>query len=69
MLGEFWRNVAGRSKRKIVYTALTAGYDRLLPPAIVDADIDYLVYTDAPAAAIPPPIVHCNVRASTLRSE
>ena len=55
MLGEFWRNVAGRSKRKIVYTAMTAGYDRLLPPAIVDADIDYLVYTDAPAAAIPPP--------------
>lgn len=55
MLGGLWRTVAGGPKRKIVYTALTAGYDRLLPPAIVDPDIDYLVYTDAPPAEIPPP--------------
>jgi hypothetical protein len=55
VLRELWRNIAGRSKRKIVYTALTAGYDRLLPPAIVDPDIDYLVYTDAPPEEIPPP--------------
>jgi hypothetical protein len=34
---------------RVVYTAITAGYDPLKPPVVVDADLDYVVFTDDPA--------------------
>jgi hypothetical protein len=41
--------------KKIVYTAVTGGFDELRPPAVVDPDIDYIVYTEAASANVPPP--------------
>jgi len=40
---------------KVVYTAITAWYDTLRAPAVIDADLDYVVFTDDPhLPAVPP---------------
>jgi len=40
---------------KVVYTAITAWYDTLKPPAVIDGDLDYVVFTDDPhLPAVPP---------------
>jgi hypothetical protein len=40
---------------KVVYTAITAWYDRLKPPAVIDEDLDYVVFTDDPHLTPVPP--------------
>lgn len=34
-------------KKVVVYTCITGGYDRLLPPEYLDLDVDYICYTDS----------------------
>jgi len=51
------------AKQKVIYTALTAGHDLIRPPAIVEPDIDYIAYTDAPESELPPPWRHRPVAA------
>jgi len=46
------------TNRKVIYTAFTGNDDRLLPPAVVDPDIDYIACADAPAESLPPPWQH-----------
>jgi len=36
--------------RRVVYTELVGGFDRLLPPLQVEPDLDYVVYSDTEAA-------------------
>src|SRR5579885_691615 len=36
------------AKTKVVYTAITAGYDPLRPPAVVEDELDYVLFTDDP---------------------
>lgn len=32
---------------KVIFTAVTEGYNSLRPPQVVDRDIDYIVYTNS----------------------
>lgn len=40
---------------KVIYTAMSAGYDDLRAPAVVDPDIDYIAYTDGSPHEVPAP--------------
>jgi hypothetical protein len=46
---------AQRGERTVVYTAITGGFDRLLPPEVVNPDVDYIVFVDDPDLAVPLP--------------
>lgn len=41
--------------RVVVYTAVTDGFDALLPPQVIHPDIDYIAFVDDPALEVPPP--------------
>jgi hypothetical protein len=41
--------------RRIVYTSLVGGYDRLHAPMVPEPDIDYVVFSDMPDLPIPAP--------------
>jgi hypothetical protein len=43
------------SRSKVVYTAITEGYDTLKPPATIDDDLDYVVFTDDLCLSAMPP--------------
>jgi hypothetical protein len=45
-------------KEKVVYTAISGGYDDLKHVAVADADTDYIVYSDDPALDPPAPWIY-----------
>lgn len=45
----------GWKGRAVVYTAITGGFDSLLPPQVVHPDVDYIAFVEDPALPLPPP--------------
>jgi hypothetical protein len=45
----------GGQLRKIVYSCVVDGYDRVHAPLVVEADVDYVVFSDNPRQQIPAP--------------
>jgi hypothetical protein len=42
-------------KRAVVYTAVIGDYDELRPPAVIDPELDYVVFTDDQQLRVPDP--------------
>lgn len=53
----------GRSihKRAVVYSAITGLYDDLRPPAVIDPDLEYVVFTDDQQLLVPDPWIACKL--------